>query len=396
MFLLEFIDVFIAVLEVHFGLFRTLRQAFEHAVGELAVGDEALQLIDAWQRNLLHASYIGEGGFGSHLSVGNDMRDVRLAVLTADIIQHFASSAVFEIGIYIRQGNTVGIEETLEQQVVLERVEVGYLQAVRHYGAGRRTTSRTDGHIQFFACRTDEVHDDEEITRETHRDDGIEFELDALFEFLVVLQPLLAVTLQGSLHRQMAQVRGLEGQTVGIVLFLSERSGDVELRHDRVMVDIIYLHFIDYLLGVGERFGDIAEDGLHLRGCLEPLLLGVVHSVDIVDEMVGAEADKAVVRLGVLFVDEMTVVGGNKFDVVFMRQLDEHGVHLFLPLIDLHVCAGFLRLMALEFDIIVLAKEGLEPLDGLFRFGKHTLLNLCSEVTPGSGLCSVSDSGLCS
>ena len=85
MFLLEFVDVFIAVLEVHFGLFRTLRQAFEHAVGELAVGDEALQLVDARQRDLLYASYIREGGFGSHLSVGDDMRDVRLGEIRSGL-----------------------------------------------------------------------------------------------------------------------------------------------------------------------------------------------------------------------------------------------------------------------------------------------------------------------
>ena len=90
--------------------------------------------------------------------------------------------------------------------------------------------------------------------------------------------------------------------------------------------------------------------------------------------MVGAQADKAVVGFGVFFVDEMAVVGGNKFDVVFMRQLDEHGVHLFLPLIDLYVSAWFLRLVALEFDVIIVAKEGLEPLDGLFRFAEIAVL----------------------
>ena len=93
---------------------------------------------------MLHASQIGKGGFGCHLAVGDDMRDMCLAVLAADIIQHFAAAAILKVGIYIREGNTVGIQETLEQQVVFKRVQIGDPQAVGYYRTGSRATSRTD------------------------------------------------------------------------------------------------------------------------------------------------------------------------------------------------------------------------------------------------------------
>ena len=149
------------------------------------------------------------------------MRHMRLAVLAADVIKHFAAAAILEVRIDIRQGYTVGVEETLKKEVVLERIQIGNLQTVSHYRTCRTTTTRTDGDVQLLTRCTDEIHDDEEVTRETHRDDGVELELDTLFQFLVVLQPLFAVTLFGAFHRQMPQVRALERQTVGVVFFRS-------------------------------------------------------------------------------------------------------------------------------------------------------------------------------
>ena len=38
-----------------------------------------------------------------------------LAVFAADVVKHFAASAILKIRIDIRKGYTVGVEETLEQ-----------------------------------------------------------------------------------------------------------------------------------------------------------------------------------------------------------------------------------------------------------------------------------------
>ena len=140
------------------------------------------------------------------------------------------------------------------------------------------------------------------------------------------------------------------------------------------MVDIVDLYLINDLLRVLQRLRDIGEDSRHLFRRLEPLLLRIVHSVDVVDVVVRAQADQPVMRLGVLFVHEMRIVGGDDLDTVLMRQVDQDGVHLFLPFIDFRIASLFLRLMALDLDIIVLAEEVFEPLYGLFRFRKITAL----------------------
>ena len=133
------------------------------------------------------------------------------------------------------------------------------------------------------------------------------------------------------------------------------------------MVDVIDLDLIDNLLRVGECLGDVAEDFSHFIGCFQPFLLCIVHSVDIVDEMVCTQTDESVVRFGIFLVDEMGVVGGNYFDVVFAREFKKNRVDLFLALIDILVSSGFLGLMALDLDVVVFSEEGLEPLNGLFR-----------------------------
>ena len=150
------------------------------------------------------------------------MRHMRLAILTTHIVQHFSSTAIFEIGIDIRQRYTVRIEETLEQEVILQRVQIGDLQTVGYYRSGCTTTTRAYRHVQLFARRADEIHHDEEISRKTHLDDGVEFELNPLFQLIVVRQPLFAVPYFRPFHRQIAQVRRFECQAVRVVFFLTE------------------------------------------------------------------------------------------------------------------------------------------------------------------------------
>ena len=314
-FLLQLVDIFVAIAQVHFRLLRPCRQTFEHVVRELAVGNQALQFVHARQWYLLHTAYIGERRFGRHLAVCNDMRHVRLAVFATHVVQHFAASAIFEVGIDIRQRDTVGVQESLEQQVVFERVEVGNLQAIRHHRTCRRATARTNRDAKLFARRTDIVAHDEEVTRETHGLHHMQLELDA---FDLFLGEVLAITFMRTIPSQFRQIVGFEFDTIesivashllhlllpfllahddiamlvagelieevflgvllAVFLFRAKILGDREFRHDRVGVDTIGLHLVDDLLRVLQSKRHIGEDASHFLWCLQPFLLGVVHS----------------------------------------------------------------------------------------------------------------------
>ena len=79
-------------------------------------------------------------------------------------------------------------------------------------------------------------------------------------------------------------------------------------RHDRTAVDGVefYLSAISSVLL--KASGDIGEDGVHLGGCLHPFLLGVAHTLGVVQVFAGTKADQAVVSLSVVGIDEMDVV----------------------------------------------------------------------------------------
>ena len=80
-----------------------------------------------------------------------------MAILVHHPAQHLASAVVVEVGIDIGEVHTVGVEETLEQQVVLERVYARNAQTVGHYRARSRATARTYPHTEVATGGIDEV-----------------------------------------------------------------------------------------------------------------------------------------------------------------------------------------------------------------------------------------------
>ena len=105
------------------------------AVGQ-PVGDSLLQRVRAVDGQLLHARHVGNGVFRGHAGVGDDMGAVLGAILIHDPPQHLAAAVVVEVGIDIRQVDTVGVEETLKQQVVFQRVNLRDAEAVGHHRTG--------------------------------------------------------------------------------------------------------------------------------------------------------------------------------------------------------------------------------------------------------------------
>ena len=67
-----------------------------------------------------------------------------------------------------------------------------------------------------------------------------------------------------------------------VLLFRADLLGNIEVGHDGRMVDSVSFHLVAYLACVGQRFGHVGEDGVHLGLCLEPFLLGVEHTAWIV------------------------------------------------------------------------------------------------------------------
>ena len=154
------------VLELGYALYG-IRQVHLLAVRQLVWNSLAERVYDI-ERHLLHTCHVLYGQLGSHGAVGDDVRHLLRTILVSDPLQHLSASVVVEVGIYIGERYTVGVEETFEEEVVFDRVYLSDAQAVGHSTACRRATSWAYPHAEFLACGVDEVLHYEEVARESH------------------------------------------------------------------------------------------------------------------------------------------------------------------------------------------------------------------------------------
>ena len=173
---------------------------------------ERIRLVE---RQLLYSGHVLDGVLRCHRTVCNNVGTVLMTVLIHYPAQDLASSIIIKVGIDIRQVDTVRVQETLKQEVVLQRVNLGNAQAIGHHGTSRRTTARTHHHAQLLASRPDEVAHDEEVARETHGLHHVELEVHMLVH---VRRQRISIELPGSLVGKMAQILGLKLDAVYLVV----------------------------------------------------------------------------------------------------------------------------------------------------------------------------------
>ena len=104
-------------------LFLFLAQAVRDHLGE------AVALVDG---DAADARDVLDGALGRHGAEGNHAGDMAGPVLFLHIVVRLGE--VFEVHVDIRHGDAVRIQEPLEQELVLDRVQIGDFEAVGHHG----------------------------------------------------------------------------------------------------------------------------------------------------------------------------------------------------------------------------------------------------------------------
>ena len=99
-------------------------------------------LVDVGERHLEHAADVADDRLRLHRAEGDDLRDVLAAVLPRDVVDDLAAPPLAEVDVDVGQRHALGIEEALEDQVEVERIDVGDPQAVGDQAAGRRSAAR--------------------------------------------------------------------------------------------------------------------------------------------------------------------------------------------------------------------------------------------------------------
>ena len=205
-----------------------------------------------------HPADVAHHGLGCHRAEGDDLRHRFGAVFLLDVVDDAIAPVLAEVDVEVRHRHALRIQETLEQQRVAQRVEIGDAEAVRHQRPGARSAARPDGHAVALGP-VDEVRDDEKVARVSHLNDGLDLELEArdVFRPYAIafggvaerrLQPPLQtrarLAVQVLLQRRSIG-RGKRGQIV-----LAQRQGQVAALRDR--------H------AVGQRARQVGEATRHL------------------------------------------------------------------------------------------------------------------------------------
>ena len=196
---------------------------------------------------------------------------------------------------------------------MLEGVEVGDAQAVRHEAAGGAAAARAD-HDAVLPGEVVEVPHDQEVGGVA----GLADDRKLLVRALLRDRGGLAEPPLEPLQDELAEVL-VRRQAVRHIEWWQQRRAEVEL-------DVA---LVRHLESAGQRLRHVGEGLDHLLGRLEVVLLGrEAPAARVVEARAGLQAQEDVVRLRVVTVDVVKVVGRAQAEAELLAEAGEHVVDL--------------------------------------------------------------------
>ncbi|CAB4835646.1 unannotated protein [freshwater metagenome] len=322
-----------------------------------------------------HARRVAHRGPRFDLAEGHDLGDVVAAVALGGVTDHLVAITRVEVHVDIRHRHATRVEEPLEQQVVLDRIQVGDAQAVGHRTARGRATPRSDSDVATTRVR-DEIADDEKVRAEAHVADDLELVREAL-DYGVGQRgaPPGASAFEGEVLEVLPAL-----DVVGLALLRRELSGQRELGQLRLAELDLDVAPLGDPQRVVARLGNLGEHVAHLRGGLEVVLVaGELEAIGVAHERTRLHAQQRVVGDRVVTMHVMAVVGGEQRRFDAAREVEQHGIGAVL----------FGDALVLDLDEEVVAtKDVLEPGclgDRSFHVAPHERLKHVSAEAPCGG-----------
>ena len=292
-----------------------------------------------------HPGPVAHRGAGLDRGEGDDLGHVVRAITLGDVPDHLASAALVEVHVDVGHLLSARIQETFEEQVVADGVEIDDTQAVRDAASRRGPTTGTDTDAGV-ARVADDVPDDEEVGSEAHLGDHAQLEVEPLGDFG---RDLRAIARRGTLIGQMRQVAGRR-LLVGVA---PESLRDRELWQGRLAQLELDIRPLGYPQGVVTCSRHLSKKVPHLRRALQIVLLAFeLEALRVVDRGTCLHAQQGVMSNGVLALAVMAVVGCDERSVERAGNPDEAGVGPAL----------LIEAMILQLDEeVLLAEDVLEP-----------------------------------
>ena len=252
---------------------------------------------------------------GCHGAERDDLHNTVTAVLAHDVVDDLLASLEAEIHINIGHGDSLGIQESLKEQIVAERIEVGDAQRVGHDRTCRRASSRTYRN-PVIPRKFNIVPHNKEIIHEPHVPDRLQFVGQSVFDLfrdrmIALLDTLMAQLVQ--IGPGIIAVRNVEFRE----LSLAEGDRDIASLRDFLCVSDCLRHK--------------AEQRGHLLGRLYIILAALVaHAVLVHDLLSCLDAEKNVVGINVLFVGVVAVICTDEREALLVMHTDKLPVHMLL------------------------------------------------------------------
>ena len=139
-----------------------------------------------------HAAHVANNRLRRHGTEGDDLRYRVAAIHIRHVLNHLVAFLHAEIDVEVGHRNTFRVEETFEQQVELQRVKVGDFQRIGYQRAGAGTSPRPYRHAVILGP-LDKFHDDQEVAREPHLVDNLQFHIQTLVIFRATLSALFGI-----------------------------------------------------------------------------------------------------------------------------------------------------------------------------------------------------------
>ena len=275
-------------------------------------------------------------------------------IFLADVFDGLLPAFVTEVDVEIRHGDAVGVQKPLEEEVILERVDVGDADGVGD-DARRAAAAPRPYRDAALLGPLDKVHDDEVILGKAHAEDDAQLVIGALFDRFGDL----AVAAAQPLPRQPGQI------VFGVGAVLGRVAGDERLVLDGVAVVFeveawLFIALFGDDEGIGDRLGHIREQFRHLFRRFEVKFVGIeFHALGIVDGALCLDAHQYVLHLPVFGADIMHVVGGDRRDAELfgkLQQKRQHAALLFQPVVL------YLDIKIFAEDLFQLQRRALCPL----------------------------------
>ena len=297
------------------------------------LGDQSHNAGGFGKGNVQYPCDILEYGLDLQGTESSDLGDPVRSVFCRDVVDDLLPALIAEVDIEVGHGDPFRIQEPLEYQVVLDRVDIGDGHAIGDQGTGPGTASGSYGNPVLF-CPEDEVPHNEEIPCESHADNDIQFVVKPFLQFFGNLWIPFCQTFLGDMPE--------------ILVGIFEFRWYFICRQHRSRLVYGEVAPLGDPNGILDCLGNpIEESGHGVRALHIEFHRIETHAVLVVLLLVRSYTKDNIVRIGIGIFDIVDIIGRHDGQPEFPGQFDDLWIDLLL----------FRQTMVLQFQIVPVVVE---------------------------------------